>query len=469
MRPKDFVVYGTVMFFLVNVARCSRGRIPCDHLRRNTRTTHNGSECFMLGCGPPISTTTNATTDSGNYRLASNFFSLDSRKLNTASIWGYSVVACLLVSAVGLIAVAIIPLMNKVLFNHLLQFLVALAIGSLAGDVLLHLLPHALIPHDHNHEHEHDSKNSSVHEGNHNDVRDEEIRRNAIWLGMTALGGIFLFFVVERSIGLYSEWWHIHKSNEEKPNALAASSEIDSVNTNQMVVPMKSVARESRHETPHSCNEKLVVVHSSKGVQKFADDARDEMHRNCDHDMMESSMSWDNRRNVRGHEHSHAMPGTVSSVAWMVIIGDGFHNFADGLAIGSSFSTGFSDGLGTSIAVFCHEVPHELGDFAMLLNAGMSAKQALVYNSVSCVLCFIGMACGISMGNVVVSRQWIFAAIAGMFLYIALVDMLPEMRSVDPKKGENPLIHLVLQLAGMLTGILVMLLIALFEGQINVV
>lgn len=65
-----------------------------------------------------------------------------------------------------------------------------------------------------------------------------------------------------------------------------------------------------------------------------------------------------------------------------------------------------------------------LGDFAMLLNAGMSAKQALIYNSVSCVLCFIGMACGISMGNVVVSRQWIFAAIAGMFLYIALVDMV---------------------------------------------
>src|SRR6218665_800993 len=57
-------------------------------------------------------------------------------------VWGYAIASCAVISAVGLVAVAIIPLMHKVIYNHLLQFLVALAIGSLAGDALLHLLPH---------------------------------------------------------------------------------------------------------------------------------------------------------------------------------------------------------------------------------------------------------------------------------------------------------------------------------------
>jgi len=60
-------------------------------------------------------------------------------------VWGFSLLSCLIISAVGLLAVAIIPLMQKVIYNHLLQFLVALAIGSLTGDAVLHLIPHVSI------------------------------------------------------------------------------------------------------------------------------------------------------------------------------------------------------------------------------------------------------------------------------------------------------------------------------------
>ena len=64
----------------------------------------------------------------------------------------------------------------------------------------------------------------------------------------------------------------------------------------------------------------------------------------------------------------------------MVIFGDGIHNMADGMAIGAAFGESYISGLSTSIAVLCHELPHEVGDFAMLLKAGMSVKQAIVYN-----------------------------------------------------------------------------------------
>lgn len=64
----------------------------------------------------------------------------------------------------------------------------------------------------------------------------------------------------------------------------------------------------------------------------------------------------------------------------MVIFGDGIHNLADGLAIGVAFTESSIAGIATSIAILCHELPHEIGDFAMLLKAGMSVKQAVFYN-----------------------------------------------------------------------------------------
>ncbi|WAR05576.1 S39A6-like protein, partial [Mya arenaria] len=60
----------------------------------------------------------------------------------TAKVWGFSCIAVVIISLVGLLGVAVIPIMQKVFYNHMLQFLVALAVGALAGDALLHLLPH---------------------------------------------------------------------------------------------------------------------------------------------------------------------------------------------------------------------------------------------------------------------------------------------------------------------------------------
>lgn len=67
------------------------------------------------------------------------------------------------------------------------------------------------------------------------------------------------------------------------------------------------------------------------------------------------------------HGHVHSPPSSLSAVAWMVVMGDGLHNFTDGMAIGAAFSNNIAGGFSTAIAVFCHELPHELGDFAVLL------------------------------------------------------------------------------------------------------
>lgn len=127
-----------------------------------------------------------------------------------------------------------------------------------------------------------------------------------------------------------------------------------------------------------------------------------------------------------------------------------------------------SGGLSTSLAVLLHEIPHELGDFAVLLRAGMSVKMAVFYNLVSSVISFIGMIIGVTLGQLHnTTGSWIFALAAGGFLYIALVDLLPELRPMEAKKGESPLWHLLLQNFGLLTGVAIMVVIAIFEHDIE--
>lgn len=165
------------------------------------------------------------------------------------------------------------------------------------------------------------------------------------------------------------------------------------------------------------------------------------------------------------HGHVHSAPKNLSSVAWMVIMGDGLHNFTDGMAIGAAFSGSIAGGFSTTVAVFCHELPHELGDFAMLLKAGMTMKQALFYNLLSSVFCIMGNAVGVLLGNTAYASSWVFAVAAGMFIYIALVDMIPELSSAHDDEGN--LVQCFLHMGGLLLGFFIMTLIALYEHDLK--
>merc|ERR1712083_1223683 len=114
----------------------------------------------------------------------------------------------------------------------------------------------------------------------------------------------------------------------------------------------------------------------------------------------------------------------IATVAWMIIFGDGIHNFIDGLSIGAAFSDSILTGISVSMAVLCEEFPHELGDFAVLLNSGMTVRQAMMYNFLSACTCYLGLVMGILLGELD-ANCYIFALAGGMFLYISLVDMVP--------------------------------------------
>ena len=91
--------------------------------------------------------------------------------------------------------------------------------------------------------------------------------------------------------------------------------------------------------------------------------------------------------------------------------------------MGASFAESLNLGVSTTIAIVCHEVPHELGSYAVLLKCGFTHIQAIVLNFISALSCFIGFYVGVSITDEGAST-WIFSVTAGMFFYIALVDLV---------------------------------------------
>ncbi|XP_078718611.1 zinc transporter ZIP12-like [Lampetra fluviatilis] len=150
----------------------------------------------------------------------------------------------------------------------------------------------------------------------------------------------------------------------------------------------------------------------------------------------------------------------------MVLIGDGLHNFADGLALGAAFSLSLGDGLATMLAVALHELPHEIGDFAILLNTGLSVRAALGLNLLSALTALVGFYIGASVSENEMAMQWIIAFATGMFLYLSINNMVSAILS-SRSHVDRPWLLLLLQNLGLFLGWACMLLLALYEDKLH--
>ncbi|KAM3924949.1 metal cation symporter ZIP14 isoform 2-T2 [Leptodactylus fuscus] len=338
---------------------------------------------------------------------------------SSAEVWGFGFAAVTVINLFSLMGVFFAPCVKRPIFRRLLIFFIGLSIGTLLNNALLQLIPEAF---------------------GFNPQEDSYISTSAV-----VFGGFYLFFFTEKVLKMLLKQKHEHGHSHYTADASKRDAEegvtekLQNGDLDHIIPPPGGSESDLRQ---HLGDEKVVV--GSLAVQDLPG--------------QQSSCYW-----LKGIRYSD-----IGTLAWMITLSDGLHNFIDGLAIGASFTVSVFQGVSTSIAILCEEFPHELGDFVILLNAGMSIPQALFFNFLSACCCYLGLAFGILAGSHF-SSNWIFGLAGGMFLYIALADMFPEMNEVskEDEEGGRPLTAFLIQNAGLLTGFSIMLLLTTFSGQIQ--
>jgi zinc and cadmium transporter len=145
---------------------------------------------------------------------------------------------------------------------------------------------------------------------------------------------------------------------------------------------------------------------------------------------------------------------THSRAASLVIFGDAFHTFIDGVIIGAAVLTSAPLGLSTAIAAATHEIPQELGDFGVLLHAGYSPRRALILNIASGVAGVIGaLAVYAAASQLPSALPYLLAFAAGGFLYVAMADLIPGLHSHH--QASHPVRQTLLIAAGIGTMLLI--------------
>ncbi|GMR32759.1 hypothetical protein PMAYCL1PPCAC_02954, partial [Pristionchus mayeri] len=314
-------------------------------------------------------------------------------------LWVYAIGSTLLISIAPFIILFFIPISaNTAESGPLLKVLLAFGSGGLLGDAFLHLIPHATPAGDgHGHSHAHGHSHG---EGGH---------AHDMSVGGGVLAGIIVFLLVEKFVRIVrGEGGHGHSHGHSH-----AKKEKDSDDESE-----KKEKKEKKDD--------------KKCVEKKEENVKEEGHR------------------------------PVNEVAaYLNLVADFAHNFTDGLAIGASFLAGSTIGFVTMITVLVHEVPHEIGDFAILIQSGYSRRKAMCMQLVTAAGALSGCVLSLITADASLSDAAASSAIlpftAGGFIYIATVSVIPELLE------NSSLWQTMKEVVALLLGIFLMYLIAVYE------
>lgn len=175
--------------------------------------------------------------------------------------------------------------------------------------------------------------------------------------------------------------------------------------------------------------------------------------------VLEKLLSWHHSHGA--HEETHQTIAThdhgPKTLAPLVLVADFVHNMLDGIIVGASFLVSVEVGVATTVAVIIHEIPQEIADFGLLVHSGWSRGKALLWNFLTAVSAFIGLALVFLLGQTVGSFVPLAAAVtAGAFIYIAGADLVPELQKASGLR------RALIQLISIAIGFGVLLLIAVF-------
>ena len=145
--------------------------------------------------------------------------------------------------------------------------------------------------------------------------------------------------------------------------------------------------------------------------------------------LLEKLVLWRHCHSDHCEAHTpHDHEKNTEATGWMILIGDGLHNFVDGVLIAAAFMTDTHLGIVTAIAIAAHEIPQEVGDFVVLLHSGFSRGKALLYNVLSSLTTIVGALLAYwSLADLQGVLPYVLAVAASSFIYIAVADLIPGL------------------------------------------
>uniref|UniRef100_UPI00398F3A96 zinc transporter Slc39a7 isoform X2 n=1 Tax=Pristiophorus japonicus TaxID=55135 RepID=UPI00398F3A96 len=332
---------------------------------------------------------------------------------NPVELWSQAIGATVLISAAPFFILFFIPVeSNTSKHKCLLKVLLSFASGGLLGDAFLHLIPHALEPHSHreeadlSHAHSEVPEHGHSHGGHDHDHDHSHVTSVGLWV----LAGIVAFLVVEKFVR-HVKGGHGH-SHGVAPKAKESSGEEEE----------EEEEEDDTHGEPRGAVRRRKPEAPSKKTE------------------------------------ATAQGSDIKVSGYLNLAADFTHNFTDGLAIGASFLVSTNVGVVTTITILLHEVPHEIGDFAILVQSGCSKHKAMMLQLITAVGALAGTACSLMAEGIgEAATAWILPFTAGGFIYIATVSVIPEL--LDDSKPLQSL----LEIASLLVGVYMMVLIAEYE------
>lgn len=409
---KSFVVTALLCLLLILIfldlpLLCESQHSDHGHFRAHIHDEHHGHSHDNLHHETPhfkYSKEANLMYETSSHHHEISHAKAPKEVRDTFSLWVQAIGSTLLISVAPFFILFLVPLDNTKEKEPLLKILLSFASGSLLGDAFLHLIPHALIVH---------SEHSPPHTHSHNNGEDGSHGHDMV-VGFWVLFGIIAFLMVEKFV------------------RLVKGSHGHSLSSNNPSVPLKRDDHDG----------KKTDSGSSKSPSSSKRDARE-------NDMCE-------KKKEHTEESAAAQGDEIKVSGYLNLAADFTHNFTDGLAIGASYLAGRNIGIITTVTVLLHEVPHEIGDFAILIQSGCNRRKAIFLQ--------LSTALGAIAGTVVsllvegeVATTWILPFTAGGFIYIATVSVIPELLE-DTKFWQS-----VKEIIALLIGVYMMVLIAEYE------
>lgn len=337
------------------------------------------------------------------------------REKLTTNTWLFALVSSVLVGACGVFPLLINKWVrldknckDRLAFKAVLSF----AVGGLLGDVFLHLLPEAY--------------GTSSAEG------------HQIGIGMWVLVGLLSFLTVEKLMKVTKSGGD-HKKLRSK---------------------IEDRANVSVLEYERLCSSNGTKWNLSNGT-KWHDHVP-----GSGNGLTRKALSNGGVADSRTHKRSIKPPDVFVSKwfdkdvsGYLNLVANSTDNFTHGLAIAASYVASPAVGMLTTLAILCHEIPHEVGDFAILLNSGFSLKGAAKAQMLTACGGIVGVVTGLTAEHVSSASSWLLPFTAGGFLYIALVSIIPELLECPDIR------HSVIEIVTLSVGVSIMALVTIVEKK----